>query len=168
MFARLFTAVALGTLCASAPALAQHAGAVSEQTAREAADTAARQFETAYNAGNPSGIAALFAKDGVYLTPGGTMLTDPQEIEKAVAARIKAGWTKETVKAINAHPAGDAVWCIGEYAIAGTGANSGKQIGGNYAAVLTREGGEWRMNMLIGNLKPTQDVTGMAAATAKQ
>jgi hypothetical protein len=28
--------------------------------------------------------------------------------------------------------------------------------------VLSRDGGDWRINMLIGNLKPTQDVTGMA------
>jgi len=140
---------------------------VSEQAAREAAESIAKQFETAYNAGNPAGIANLFAPGGVYLTPGGTMLSNRQEIEKAVAGRINAGWTKETVKVIDAHPAGNEVWLIGEYTIAGTGQNSGKQIGGHYAQVLTREGPDWRLRMLIGNLKPTQDVTGMAAATSK-
>jgi uncharacterized protein (TIGR02246 family) len=167
MLVRLFAATALAALCASGPVLAQQGGTVSEQTAREAADSVTRQFVSAYNAGNPSGIAALFAKDTVYLTPAGTILTDPQQIEKAIAGRIKAGWTQETVKVIAAHPAGDAVWAIGEYAIAGTGANSGKQIGGNYAAVLTREGSQWRFAMLIGNLKPARDVTGMGTATAK-
>jgi hypothetical protein len=43
----------------------------------------------------------------------------------------------------------------------------GKQIGGNFATVLTREGPQWRIAMLIGNLKPVRDVTGMAGATAK-
>jgi hypothetical protein len=109
MFTRLCAAATLAALCASGPALAQQSGAVSEQAAREAADTAAKQFERAYNAGNPAGIVALFTRGGVYLTPGGTMLSDPQDIEKAVAGRIKAGWTKQTVKALDAHPAGEAV-----------------------------------------------------------
>lgn len=167
MLVRLFMATALAALCTSGPVLAQPGGAISEQTAREAADSSARQFVSAYNAGNPSGIASMFAKGGVYLTPAGTILTNPQEIEKAVAGRIRAGWTKETAKVIAAHPAGDKVWAIGEYAIAGTGANSGKQIGGNYAVVLIPEGSQWRMDMLIGNLKPVRDVTGMAGTTAK-
>jgi hypothetical protein len=71
--------------------------------------TAAR-FQSAYNSGNPASIAALFAKGGVYLTPAGTLLTDPQAMEKAIDGRIKAGWTKETVKATAAHTAGDQVW----------------------------------------------------------
>ena len=154
-------------LCATGAALAQQNAAVSEQAAHEAADTIAKQFAAAYNAGNPAGIATLFAQGGIYLTPGGTALTDRQEIEKAIAGRMKTGWTKEAVTVTEAHPAGNEVWSIGQYAIAGTGQNSGKQIGGYYVDVLTREGSDWRFRMLIANLKPTQDVTGMAAATSK-
>jgi hypothetical protein len=33
--------------------------------------------------------------------------------------------------------------------------------------VLRREGSDWRYQMLIADLKPTQDVTGMAPGTAK-
>jgi ketosteroid isomerase-like protein len=167
MRVRLITATALAAPCASGPVLAQQGGAMSEQAVLAAADSMTRRFVSAYNAGNPSGIAALFATGGVYLTPAGTILTNPQRIEKAIASRIKAGWTKETVRVIAARSAGDAVWDFGEYAIVGTGANSGKQIGGNFAAVLTREGSQWRIAMLIGNLKPVRDVTGMAGATAK-
>jgi hypothetical protein len=58
-------------------------------------------------------------------------------------------------------------WWPSEYAIAGVGQNSGKQIGGHFAEVLTRDGSDCRLRMLIGNLKPTQDVTGMAAPTSK-
>ncbi len=78
---------------------------------------------------------------------------------------MKAGWTKETVTVTQAHAVGDAVWDTGEYSIIGTGENNGKEISGHYAAVLTQSGNEWRIAMLIGNLNPARDVTGMAAAT---
>lgn len=152
-------------ICLAAPVLAQQGPVVSEQDARQAADTISSKFETAYNAGDAAGIASLFADGGTYLTPGGTVLSDRQAMEKAVAGRIKAGWTKETVKVTGAHAAGDSVWLIGEYTIMGTGQNSGKQIGGHYAEVLTRAGTEWRISMLIGNLTPSQDITGMAASS---
>lgn len=149
----------------AAPVFAQQ-GPVSEQDARQAADSMAKKFETAYNAADAAGIANLFADGGTYLTPGGTVLTDRQAMERAVAGRIKAGWTKETVTVTGAHASGDSVWFIGEYALMGTGLNNGKQIAGHYAEVLTRAGPEWRISMLIGNLTPSQDVTGMAGTAA--
>jgi uncharacterized protein (TIGR02246 family) len=152
-------------ICLAGPVLAQQGHAVSEQEAQKAADAVAKKFETAYNAGDAAGLAGLFAETAVYLTPGGTVLSDKPSIEKAIAGRIKAGWTDETVKAMEAHAAGDAVWIVGEYSIVGSGENKGKQISGHYAEVLTRDQNEWHIRMLIGNLTPSQDVTGMAAAT---
>jgi uncharacterized protein (TIGR02246 family) len=152
MLRRVLAASVLVTLCVVGPAFAQHAAAVSEQAAREAADAAARRFEGAYNAGDAAGVAGLFARDGVYLAPGGAVLTSRQGIEKAIAGRMRAGWTRAAVTVFNAHPAGDAVWAIGEYTTAGSGPNSGKEVGGYYAEVLTREGPEWRLSLWIGNL----------------
>jgi len=153
-------------ICLAGPVLAQQGPAVSEQDARKAADMMAKKFETAYNAGDAAGIVNLFADDGVYMTPVGTAMTDRKAMESAVAGRMKAGWTNETVKVTSAHVAGDSVWFYGEYAIMGTGQNSEKQIGGRYAEVLTRVGPEWRISMLIGNLKPQQDITGMTTTSA--
>jgi len=156
----------LAALCFGAPALAQQDGVVSEQAAREAVDAVRTQFLDAYNAGKAADVAAVFAESGEWLTPSAKM-TNRQEIEKAVAGRIKAGWTKETATILNVHPAGPDIWATGEYSIEGTGPNSGKRIGGYYAEVLTHEGSGWRVRMLIGNFKPALDVTGMAAAMSK-
>ncbi|HKM64903.1 MAG TPA: nuclear transport factor 2 family protein, partial [Acidisphaera sp.] len=167
MFTRLATATVVAMLCLAGTGVLQHAKAVSQADADKAAATVSGAFQDSYNANNPAGISALFAQGGIYLTPGGTMLTDPKDMEKAIAGRIQAGWTKETIRVIAAHPEGDDVWAIVEYAIAGTGANAGKQIGGYAGQLLTRQGSDWRLKLFAGNLKPVQDVTGMAAATAK-
>lgn len=159
MFAKIATAALMSF--AALPVMAQQA--ISEADAKQAATQVSQAFADAYNAARPADIAALFLPNGVYLTPGGTKLTDHQEMTAALAGRIKAGWTKETIKVLEAHPEGNDVWAIVSYEIQGTGAIAGKQIGGYAAQLLTHDGSNWRLKMLAGNLKPVQDVTGMAA-----
>jgi hypothetical protein len=80
---------------------------------------------------------------------------------------LKAGWTKETIEVIDAQPTGDGSWALVNYDLAGTGEVDGKKIGGYAVQVLKHEGTDWRFSMLIGNLRPTQDVTGMATVKVK-
>jgi hypothetical protein len=54
------------------------------------------------------------------------------------------------------------VWVTGEYGISGTGEHEGKQITGYFVQVITRSGGEWRFRLVIANLTPSQDITGMS------
>jgi ketosteroid isomerase-like protein len=145
------------------PACAQMSAA-SDQEAWQIAEVMAKRFETAYNTGDVAAISNLFVDNAYYFTPGGTVLYgwDRQAIQRAIAARIRAGWTKEVVKVTEAHSAGEAVWVTGEYGISGTGQNEGKQITGYFAQVITRSGGEWRFRLVIANLKPSQDITGMS------
>lgn len=167
MLIRIRAALALTVLCVAGPALVQSALAVTEAEARMAAETMSQSVQNAYNANKASDVAALFVQGGIWLTPGGTMLTDPKDMEKAVAGRIQAGWTNQTLRVIEAHPVGDDVWYVMEYKIDGTGANAGKQISGYTAQLMTREASGWRLKLIAANIKPLQDITGMAAATSK-
>ena len=139
---------------AATPAFPQQSPAISQPDARQVADTIENQWMTNYNAGNAAGIGRMFAADGTYATAAGSVLSGPQAIEKALAARIKLGWTKVTTTVSEAHTAGNAVWIFGEYSIVGSGQNSGKQISGRYVKVLTQDGADWRIRMLISNLTP--------------
>ena len=109
----------------AAPAFAEQGAAISQQDARQAADTVENKFVASYNAGNAAEVAVPFTTDATYATAGGSVLSGPQAIEKAIAARIKTGWTKESVAISEAHAVGNAVWALGEYSIVGSGQNSG-------------------------------------------
>nr|WP_294509691.1 nuclear transport factor 2 family protein [uncultured Rhodopila sp.] len=152
-------------VCVAGPVLAQ---TVSASDAKQAATQVAETFASAYNHNKPADIAALFASGGVYLTPGGTILTDQADMTTALAARIRAGWTKEAIHVIDARSEGSDVLAILDYQIQGTGLAAGRQISGYGAQLLTREGTNWRIKLLAGNLKPEQDITGMATATRNQ
>src|SRR4051812_8896348 len=155
--AGMLTQSAVGSACAQT-------SVASDQEAWQIAEMMANKFQTAYNMGDVATIANLFVDNGYYFTPGGTVLYgwDRQAIQRAIAARIRAGWTKEVVKITEAHSAGEAVGGTGEYGISGTGQNEGKQISGYFAQVITRSGGEWRFRLVIANLTPAQDITGMS------
>jgi uncharacterized protein (TIGR02246 family) len=143
----------LGLGAVAAPAFAQ-GGATPQTDGKQVADSIESKWMTNYNSGNSAGVASLFAPDGTIATQAGTVLNGPQAIQDALAARIKAGWPKITTTVLQANAVGDAAWFLGEYAYTGTGPNSGKQLRGHFAKVLTRNGADWRIRLLIANTTP--------------
>ena len=124
------------------------------QDAKKTADDFATKWVAAYDAGDAAALAALFTADGVFNAPSGAVLKSRDAIEKALAGRIKAGWTKETVTTTDAEMAGTAVWAAGEYGLVGSGEQAGKQSGGHFGWVLVRDGDAWRAAMLTANVTP--------------
>jgi uncharacterized protein (TIGR02246 family) len=124
------------------------------QDAKKTAEDFATKWIIAYDAGDATALAALFTADGVFNAPSGAVLRGREAIEKALAGRIKAGWTKETVTTTDAGMAGTAVWASGEYGLVGSGEQAGKQSGGHFGWVLVRDGDAWHAAMLTANVTP--------------
>jgi uncharacterized protein (TIGR02246 family) len=141
---RLLIFVAVSTSCLSAYT----------QDAKTTAEDFATKWVTAYDAGDAAVLAGLFTQDGVFNAPSGAVLKGRDAIEKALAGRIKAGWTKETVTTTDTGMAGSAVWAAGEYALVGSGEVAGKQSSGHFGWVLVRDGDAWRAAMLTANVTP--------------
>jgi uncharacterized protein (TIGR02246 family) len=141
---RLLILIIVSTSCVSAYA----------QDAKKTADDFASKWVAAYGAGDAAALAALFTQDGVFNAPSGAVLKGRDTIEKALAGRMKAGWTKETVTTTDAGMAGNAVWAAGEYGLVGSGEVAGKQSGGHFGWVLVRDGDTWHAAMLTANVTP--------------
>jgi uncharacterized protein (TIGR02246 family) len=124
------------------------------EDAKKAADDFASKWVAAYNVGDATTLAALFTQDGVFNAPSGAVVKGREAIEKALAGRIKAGWTQETVTTNDAGAAGNAVWAAGEYSLLGSGEVAGKQTGGHFGWVLVRDGDAWHIAMLTANVSP--------------
>jgi len=141
-----------GVGLAAAPVFGQGTP-MSPQDATQVANTIENKWMTNYNAGNAAGVGALFAPDGTFAATTG-VLSGTQAIADAVASRLKAGWPKLTTTVLQAHGVGDVAWVLGAYTYTGSGPNDGKQQTGNFAKVLTRNGADWRISLLIGNSAP--------------
>lgn len=124
------------------------------QDAKKTADDFATKWVTAYDAGDATALAAMFTLDGVFNAPSGAVVKGRDAIEKALAGRMKAGWTKETVTTTDAGMAGTAVWAAGEYGLVGAGEQASKQTGGHFGWVLVRIGDTWHAAMLTANVTP--------------
>ena len=130
------------------------ASAAWAQDAKKTADDFAAKWVAAYDAGDAAALAGMFTKDGVFNAPSGAVVKGREAIEKALAGRMKAGWTKETVTTTDAGAAGNAVWAAGDYALFGSGEVAGKQTGGHFGWVIVRDGEVWRVTMLTANVSP--------------
>ena len=139
----------LGLLVVLASSLSTYA-----QDAKKTADDFAAKWVAAYDAGDAAALAGMFTQDGVFNAPSGAVVKGREAIEKALAGRMKAGWTKETVTTNDAGVAGNAVWAAGDYALLGSGEVAGKQTGGRFGWVLVRDGDVWRVTMLTANVSP--------------
>ena len=124
------------------------------QDAKKTAEDFATKWVTAYDAGDATTLAGLFTQDGVFNAPSGAVLKGRNAIEKALAGRIKAGWTKETVTTTDAGAAGNITWASGDYALVGSGEVAGKESGGHFGWVLVRDGDAWYIAMLTANVAP--------------
>jgi len=127
------------------------ASSAQAQNATKIAEDFGNKWVASYNAGDAKGLASLFTKDGTWSPDRAVLLKGRDEIEKAVAARVKAGFTKQTVTMAEAHQIGDVIWALGEYSVSGSGENAGKEIAGRFGAVYVREGNDWHIAMLTGN-----------------
>ena len=124
------------------------------QDALKTATDMGNKWAAAYDSGDAAALAAMFTQDGVFNPPPGTTLKGREAIEKAFAARMKAGWTKETVNTTQAGGSGNMVWATGEYTLHGSGENAGKQAGGRFGWVMVREGDGWQIVMLTATAAP--------------
>ncbi len=126
------------------------------QDANKSAEEFAAKWVAAYDGGDATAVAALFTEDGVFNAPSGAVLRGREVIAKALAGRIKAGWTKETVTTTAAGTVGSAIWAAGDYTLLGTGDADGKQASGHFGWVLVRDGDAWRIAMLTANVTPAK------------
>jgi ketosteroid isomerase-like protein len=125
------------------------------QDASKAGEDIGNKWAAAYNAGDAAGIAALFTPDGVFIPASGVILKGREAIEKALAGRIKAGWTRETVTNVEGGAAGNAAWAIGDYTLFGSGENEGKQIGpGKFGETIVRDNDNWHIVSLVAFIPP--------------
>jgi uncharacterized protein (TIGR02246 family) len=117
------------------------------QEASNAAQDLSQKWVTAYDAGDAAAVAKLFTPDGVFVPATGSVLKGREAIEKAIAGRMKAGWTKETVNVIDGGAVGNGAWAIADYALIGSSQNEAGKSG----QVLVHDSDGWHFALVIAN-----------------
>ena len=101
-----------------------------------------------WNKHDADGIAALFTKDGVLVTPTGAVRSGSQEIEQASQGVMKTFPQRNGEMIEQISPLGnDADIRIGEFHLSGQGQNGPTKLDGRYTAVDVHEGGTWKIRL---------------------
>jgi len=120
-----------------------------DQNHRQQIERIAAAYVENWNKHDAAGIAALYTKDGVLVTPTGAVRSGSQEIEQAsqgVMMKTFPQHNGETIEQIS--PLGnDADIRIGEFHLSGQGQNGPTKLDGRYTAVDVREGGTWKIRL---------------------
>lgn len=145
------TGIAIGTLGAG-----QASASMTEEAARQAAESLSAQFNAAYNRHDAAAIAALFSPDGTFLpvkpSPSlGAVITGRPAIERFFSDGFKT-FDTQSAKVVEAHPVGDSeLFMIEELHLTGRDAQGPLRLDGHVGGLLVRTGGQWQLLMTVAN-----------------
>jgi ketosteroid isomerase-like protein len=120
--------------CTSATAPADGTAAAAEVTAL---------WSKAFDAGDPSALAALYADDARTLPPGGPAVAGRSEIESYWRSDIGEGGATTTLTPADAIVQGDGLHVEGTYRV--TNDQAAELAGGQYQQLWMRQGGDWQL-----------------------
>jgi ketosteroid isomerase-like protein len=126
----------------------------------EQLDLLSKKFDEAYDNNDATAVAALFTKDGVFVTPQGPIY-GRDAIEKYYADRFQQWhFSNHFSQADQNSPhgigtAGNEMWAIGEFSETLQGQDGDPiQVKGYWSEICVREGDGWKDRMLTYNITP--------------
>jgi uncharacterized protein (TIGR02246 family) len=119
------------------------------QTDQQAAREVHMQFTTAFNRQDAAGIAALFAEDGIRVTPQG-IIQGRDAIQKDADKRFQSRFHDLALTPLIVRALGNSIWEAGEW----TMKIGDKPIRGYFAMTLVRETNTFKIQDEIFNVVP--------------
>jgi uncharacterized protein (TIGR02246 family) len=111
------------------------------QGPEEIAAAYANRWESAWNSRGASAAAELYTSDSVLV--GAAVGIGRPEIERLLGMLFKQGWTRISIKVVNAREVGGVVLVASEFSAIGSGPTAGKTLNGKSSHVLTQVGDTW-------------------------
>ena len=141
----------LGLLALLAGANANSASAadVTEAELMQAASALAQQYDANYAAKNPSGMAALYAPDGVLVAPSGSIVRGWQALATYYTNRFASGAWGHAIKVVETHVQGNGGYGLTRFAVTLPGADGKlREEHGSIVVVYRRDADGWHMRLV--------------------
>jgi uncharacterized protein (TIGR02246 family) len=112
-----------------------------KQGPEEIATAFAGRWEGAWNSQGAAAAAELYTPDSVLV--GAAVGIGRPEIERLLGLLFEQGWTRISIKILNAREVGGVVLVAAEFSAVGSGPTAGKTLNGKSSHVLTQVGDTW-------------------------
>jgi uncharacterized protein (TIGR02246 family) len=156
---RTFLAAALAatvtTATASIAAPGARAAEAGSPELMQAAEELGRQYDANYNSKNATGMAALYASDGI-LVLGGPVIRGADNLKPYYQSRFDAGASNHATKIVEVHALGqDGAYAVGQFSVVAPTPDSGKrEVKGNLGIVYRHVAEGWRLAMVTASVPP--------------
>ncbi|HVJ53501.1 MAG TPA: nuclear transport factor 2 family protein [Aliidongia sp.] len=143
MSAAILTMLLLG---ANVPALA---AGVTEAELMQAATELGRQYDAHYAAKDPAGMAALYASDGLLVSPSGPIVRGREALQAYYTKRFASGAHSHAIKVVEVHVKGDGGYGLAQFSVTVPRASGGiEEVHGSIVAIYQHDPDGWHMSLV--------------------
>jgi uncharacterized protein (TIGR02246 family) len=120
-----------------------------------AADKLGHSYDENYNRHDAAGMAAIYAQDGVLVSPGGAIIRGRSALQSYYQERFATGVRDHASKIAEAHAMGDGGYGLGTFSVNAPQADgSVKRLAGNIAYVYSHSADGWRLQAVVPSVPP--------------
>lgn len=146
---KLFMTLLLAHLVA-AVGLTASAADVTETELMQAATALARQYDANYAAKDPAGMAALYATDGVLVSPAGPIIRGREALTAYYTKRFASGAKGHAIKVLEVHVQGNGGYGLAEFSVtAPKPSGEVRQEQGRIVSVYHHDPDGWHLRLVI-------------------
>jgi uncharacterized protein (TIGR02246 family) len=128
---------------------------VTEQELMRAAVDLGQRYDANYNDKNPAGMAALYAADGMLLSPAGSVVRGRDALKAYYTERFAAGARGHAIKVVEVHVQGDGGYGIAQFSVSAPQASGGLHaVSGRIVTVYQRDPDGWHMRLVDPTVAP--------------
>jgi uncharacterized protein (TIGR02246 family) len=145
----LFTTILLVQLV-SAVGFPARAAALTEAELMQAATALARQYDANYAAKDPAGMAALYATDGVLVSPAGPIIRGREALTAYYTKRFASGAKGHAIKVLEVHVQGNGGYGLAEFSVTVPRPNGQlREEHGRIVSVYRDDPDGWHLRLVI-------------------
>jgi uncharacterized protein (TIGR02246 family) len=146
---KLFTTILLVQLVAAVGFTASAAD-VTEAELMQAATALAGQYDANYAAKDPAGMAALYATDGVLVSPAGPIIRGRDSLIAYYTKRFASGAKGHAIKVLEVHVQGNGGYGLSEFSVTAPRPNGEfREEHGRIVSVYRHDPDGWHLRLVI-------------------
>ena len=147
----------IAALLAAVAAAPAWAAKITETDLMQAAVDLGSRYDSNYDAKNAAGMAALYAPDGVLISPG-PVVRGRANLEAYYKSRFASGATGHRIKILEVHVQGDGGYGIGQFTVMAPAPGGGtRQMHGNLTMIYHRGPDGWHYRLVAASVPPPKN-----------
>jgi uncharacterized protein (TIGR02246 family) len=141
-------------LAAVLPAFASD---VTEADLMQAATDLSQRYDTNYAAKDATAMAALYATDGILVSPSGPIVRGRDALKEFYVKRFASGARHHAIKVMEVHVQGNGGYGLASFSVSVSDAHGDlREEHGSLVAVYSRDADGWHMRLVEPSVPPTK------------